>query len=115
MKPVKSTLRHACVALLCGGFVTGIASAAIPETEARSVTVQYSDLDLTRPEGAQALYRRIEAAAREVCGHADIRELRSFREARRCREQAVDEAVRQVNVGALTALHQKRTTRPASG
>jgi UrcA family protein len=34
------------------------------------ITVTYSDLDVTHPEGAAALRARIEIAARRVCGPA---------------------------------------------
>ncbi len=42
--------------------------AAATEDEAPSVEVRYSDLDLTSEAGQRQLDRRLERAAREVCG-----------------------------------------------
>ncbi len=41
--------------------------------EPQSVTVKYADLNLSTPEGQQALDRRIESAARKVCGFGEAR------------------------------------------
>lgn len=83
--------------------------------EPRSMTIAYSDLDLARPEGAQTLYRRIASAARYVCGPVDNRQLRSYRSFRDCVQDAVDEAVRQIDRGTLTALHRQQAGRPPIG
>jgi UrcA family protein len=88
----------------------GITPAWAGTTGARSVTVSYRDLDLSSPEGANALYRRIQAAAKEVCGRpgADLLEQSVWRG---CYRHAIADAVGKVNSPLLTAVH---TGRPAA-
>lgn len=46
-----------------------VATPASAQTDAgQSLTVQFDDLNLSTPEGQKALDKRIETAAREVCG-----------------------------------------------
>jgi UrcA family protein len=57
---------------------------------AESVEVHHADLDLKTPEGREELDRRINNAAREVCGLKEVRlgtKIRS-REARQCVKDA---------------------------
>ena len=50
----------------------GLALPAAPVlAQQQSVGVQYSDLDLSSPEGQETLDRRIDRAARNVCGAGD--------------------------------------------
>jgi UrcA family protein len=87
----------------------GITPAWSGTTGARSVTVSYRDLDLSSPEGANALYRRIQAAAKEVCGHAgaDLLEQSLWKG---CYRNAIADAVGKVNNPLLTAAHTGRPT-----
>jgi UrcA family protein len=76
--------------------------AAPPET--RSVEVSFRDLDLSTASGAAKLYRRIQAAARNVCQY----EPTSPREPiiwKYCVRPAVDAAVAKVDNPLLTQLH----------
>jgi UrcA family protein len=75
--------------------------------EGPSVTVSFRDLDLSSVAGATTLYRRIQGAARQVCGTpgADLFE-QSFRRA--CYRGATADAVRKVNNPLLTAVHEGR-------
>lgn len=60
------------------------------ETEARSVVVSYSDLDLSTEEGRDELGRRIDRAAEEACGVGETTlgtRVRN-RDARECFDQA---------------------------
>jgi UrcA family protein len=74
-----------------------------------SVTVSFRDLDISTPEGAKVLYRRIQAAANQVCDYpgADAIEhaVRGV-----CYRTAIADAVAKVNSPILTAVH---TGRPA--
>ena len=76
--------------------------------DVRSVTVGYRDLDLSTPRGARVLYRRIRAAAREVCGYrgADLLEQSLWND---CYHHAIADAVGKVNNPRVTAV---RTGRP---
>jgi UrcA family protein len=69
-----------------------------------SKVVRFGDLDLTKPEGAQVLYRRIQAAAQQVCAQPTSRMLETVRVEQFCTRNAIDNAVRQVNSEQLTAL-----------
>jgi len=95
-------------AVLCmAAFMATGAIAAAQDVE--SVNVSYVSTDLTQPEGAQKLYRRIQQAARMVCHQPDIRDLANYGIYQRCYEHAVDDAVAKVDATALTALHRSKT------
>ena len=77
-----------------------------------SRTVNYSDLNLTSSTGVVALYKRIESAATTVCQLPQgTRRLLIEDEARACRADAIDRAIAQVNLPALSAVHFARTGR----
>jgi UrcA family protein len=80
----------------------------------RSLTVNFGELDLSKPAGAEALYKRIKRAANVVCGGYSSPMSWNFAEKNRCIQTAVDEAVAKVNAPLLTALHTNKTTRLAS-
>jgi UrcA family protein len=70
------------------------------------VTVRYDDLNLSNPEGARVLYRRISVAARKACGPNFAQWYPTVRTAwKECYGAAVDQAIKQVNAPTLTALH----------
>jgi UrcA family protein len=76
------------------------AAAAVPEDVRREV-VRFAELDLTRPAGAQELYRRIQRAAHKVCG--------SYGPSgydRSCADQAIARAVATVGAPLLRAHHE---------
>ena len=75
--------------------------------EGPSVTVSFRDLDLSSVAGATTLYRRIQGAARQVCGTpgADLIEQDLWKA---CYRGATADAVRKVNNPFLTALHEGR-------
>lgn len=81
--------------------------AADGNSDTRSMTVRYADVNLTTVAGATALYQRIEGAARLVCGDSG-RSLAEQRAAKICYQNAVAEAVTTVNNPTLTAIHQGR-------
>jgi UrcA family protein len=83
----------------CTLAVTAGADESLP-----SKTVRYSDLDISKPDGAKTLYQRIRAAARHVCdlsigGDAVLRVAEKA-----CVDTAIDNAVRKVDAPALTSL-----------
>jgi UrcA family protein len=112
--PSSLTTAPLMAALLCTtAFVAGGAIAA-PQT-VESVNVSYMAADLTQPEGARALYLRIQRAARRVCHEPDIRDLAALSMYQRCFDRAVDDAVAKVNATALTAVHRSKVQRNAAG
>lgn len=97
-----SVLGTALLALLV--CLMGITPAWSNTPDLPTVTVRYADLDLSSPAGANALYGRIQAAARQVCGYpgTDLIEQSSWRS---CYRSAVGNAVRKVNSPLLIAVH----------
>lgn len=104
------------LALVCCALAPLPAFAGAPSDEVPRITVSYADLDLTRAEGAQTLYRRLRAAARQVCdaGH-DMRALAERARYRACVDKALEEAVRTIDRDVLTALHRRKAPRSAAG
>ena len=79
-------------------------SARAHEETPISKVVRFDDLDITKPAGAQVLYRRIQTAAQQICALPVSRTLETVAEERACARTAIDNAVRQVNSEQLTAL-----------
>src|SRR6266702_3895802 len=101
-------------ALLCAAtFITTGASAGTPTV--KSADVSYVATDLTRPEDAERLYRRIQRAARVVCSEPDIGDLPIRAAYKQCYNQAVDNAVAKLNASVLTAVHRSKTQRGSAG
>lgn len=87
---------------------------AAGRTVTQSVTLSYGDLNLADPAGAEALYARIEGAARRVCApEPDMRDLTLRRDWHQCRTDAVDNAVAEIRHPALEQVHATRTGRLA--
>ena len=79
-------------------------------SSAPTMKVSYAELDINKPQGLQALYGRIERAAKIVCGHDHtLQELSRGRHATACYKTAIDDAVRQINRPTLTAYHRAKT------
>jgi UrcA family protein len=64
--------------------------------EAVTVTVPYADLDFSSATGIATLNGRIEAAAKRICGSADIRNMHDVSDQQRCLHEAQDAAGKQV-------------------
>jgi UrcA family protein len=88
---------------------------ANPAVRAVSIEVEYTDINLATEAGAESLYYRIVRAARTACGPTDSRSSRVMSEYRGCLRQAIDTAVAEVNSPKLSAVHQNRSPRQASG
>jgi len=98
----------AATALAC--ILTHPALAA-PESVTKSEVVRFADLDLSKPEGALTLYKRIQQAARKICGSEsyDTRILTPLGNYSNCYHKAMDGAVKHVNHPMLTAIHREET------
>jgi UrcA family protein len=102
--------RIAAAALMLGGLLsTGGAFASEPGM-GPSETVKFADLNTDSPAGIAALYSRIHAAALRVCtsGSRDLSQLAAEKS---CTIDAEARAVKQLNVGGLTAYFQAKTGR----
>lgn len=69
-----------------------------------SVTVKYADLDLGTDVGVRRLYKRISAAAEQVCP-AGGRDLQFIASSRKCRAEAIERAVQSLHNSQLAAVH----------
>jgi UrcA family protein len=92
-----------------GVMAAGAASAASPESDVPTVVVHYSEQSLASDEGVKVLYRRIVAAAKEVCPESPTRNLAQYMRVEQCRSDAIVRAVRQVDNSRLAALHAARS------
>lgn len=88
-----------------------IAEAHAASTQAPSVAVKYSDLNLGTAAGVRVLYRRLQAGSRQVCRGYEGRELAKVARWQACYEQALSTAVSKVRLETLSALHQKANSR----
>lgn len=73
-----------------------------------SEKVTYTDLDVNKAEGAQALYKRLNRAAKNVCAPLRGRELSRATAHRACIGEALANAVGEVNQPLLTQHHNAR-------
>jgi UrcA family protein len=73
-------------------------AAAQVNSDAPRAVIRYSDLDLSRPSGADAMIGRIRQAALSVCGDASsTRGLARVAEQRACMAETMVATVKQVN------------------
>jgi UrcA family protein len=100
--------QRAAVASVAAAVALFSATVANAETsDVPSVTVRYDDLDLATTHGAHMLYRRIVAAAEQVCP-ARTRDLAKLARAHSCQVNAVSRAVHDVNSPQLAAIYVRR-------
>jgi UrcA family protein len=115
----RSTRRRIALALVTVTALIPVASALadVPVgSDAPRAVVKYADLDLASDAGAAALLRRIEAAARQVCG--DPRELQPLTRStrvRHCNTQAIEHAVTALGAPKVTLAYRIRYSSSGSG
>jgi UrcA family protein len=101
--------------VLCGVIASSFA--ALPAAEAESfdalqVKVAFGDLDVSRPEGAAVLYRRIKAAAETVCSPYWATGFAARANTYDCVRSAIAEAVTAVDQPALSQVYGAKTHAP---
>ena len=86
-----------------------IASAAPQSSlEGTAVKVSFADLNLQKAAGAEALYRRLQNAAKQACGVRSLQiegSVRKFAEARSCYRNALSAAVAEVDNERVSDIH----------
>jgi UrcA family protein len=112
MSSFRKTSVLAVIAAL-GAFstFTSAAEGATPSAAARSVAVSYGHLDLSDTRAINALYRQLASAAERACGSYDGRDLRERSDWRRCRDEAVSEAISRLVEMRIAALNHQRNSR----
>ncbi|CAN7171578.1 UrcA family protein [Phenylobacterium sp. LjRoot225] len=79
-----------------------------PNVEIRRKVVNFRDLNINTSEGGQALLGRIRQASEEVCTPvADMKNIPDFRDYERCKTEAIQGALGQVNSPALSTLYSR--------
>ena len=101
--------------LLGTAALSSAAAPATGPTETSSLSVNYVRSDLQDPASAEALYQRIQRAARIVCQQPSVREIDRYRLYKICYDRAVDTAVANVGATALTAVHRSHSHTQAAG
>ncbi len=74
----------------------------------RTTTVSYSRTAVESPSGSKALYLRLRSAASDVCGVESFAPGLLSKDALACTAKALDQAVLDIDMPTLTALHSKR-------
>jgi UrcA family protein len=99
--------------IVLAGFASGGAFAQEPiDASAPSITIKYSDLNLAQPSAVEALYHRVEVAAKEVCNHGqNSRELARYVAAQKCVNTAMTRAIEKIDVPQLNALYRTKSNR----
>jgi len=103
---MKTATRSALTLSAC--LLIGLSAPALGaphDSEVATKTVRFNDLDLSTADGAQTLYNRIAAAAREVCRGE------TYQFARKCRMRALEEAVSGVGSSLLSSIHRSTIER----
>ncbi len=124
MNTTKATFRNGfdarpliltALAAACLAVASPAVQAAEKSPDFKSVkTVQFGDLNLGNPQGVERLYRRIVAAAQQVCDSRQGRSLQAQVQDSICTKQSIAHAVAAVGQPALSALHAGRTGQPNS-
>ena len=103
-------LSFGLVLAILGTTAQQTASAHAREHDGSAITVSFSDLDLSRSEGVEQLYRRIRAAAHTVCHSLEGVALDEKYLWWQCVDGAVDAAVARVDEPGLTAYYRARAS-----
>ena len=106
--------KTARIAMLLGCLLAGslgVAQAAAPANDVPSVVVSFGDLDLSTTDGANALYKRISAAAHKVCPFEDSVHPLEVALNNSCRSAAIARAVGKVNNAKLATVWNEHVNR----
>ncbi|MFO1186545.1 MAG: UrcA family protein [Alphaproteobacteria bacterium] len=96
-----------CTPAAAQGFWHMISHSGEAVIPSKSMTVSYTDLDVSQEAGAKVLLSRIQASAKKVCGPApssaiDFRDKTIYQ---KCVQTAIDQAVAGSNQALLMNLH----------
>lgn len=109
---MNSAYRNTRLALLAGALLFSAGAWASPPLGAitRSEAVQYSSTEAATPEGAVALYEKLQKAAARVCADPmgmDMRSVTSMKAYSTCVKDALSEAVAAVHVPQVAVIHKE--------
>jgi UrcA family protein len=105
-------LRRLVAVAILGASAAGFAAVSMAgDTVTRSVTVQYGDLDIANPQGAQTLYGRITRAAQQVCQMPEDG-IGNLSQVFKCEHKAIADAVTKVGHPELIAVYNAKNRQP---
>lgn len=107
--PVRAALWSA---LGTATLILACSAAAAEETSKRRV-VRYADLDLSSSQDAKKLYTRLQRASDYVCRELEGRDLAKVWLRQQCYDEALTNAVADVDHAMVTALHAGKNVRLA--
>lgn len=111
-----TSLRHLIQPAIFGALALscGTPSIAAEPGDVYQAVVKFGDLNLSNPQGASVLYRRIVAAAREVCNPFQYEDhyLGAQAGVETCVHKAVREAVIEVGHPELLAIYSAKNSEP---
>jgi UrcA family protein len=104
-------MRKVMSSLLMSAFVLGSSLLTITANagDAR-VVVQYSDLDLSKPQAVEALYGRIEKAAQRLCTDSGWRRVDERVKEQQCIARTIADTVAKIPNERLAALYKQRSS-----
>jgi UrcA family protein len=109
---ISTQLRGLIASAILGALASGLAGvSAAADSDTRSMTVSYGDLNLSDPQGAATLYRRIAQAAHAVCDSSDESPW-SKAAVRKCVSKAIADAVTKVGQPQLIAVYNAKNRQP---
>ena len=116
---IKTRSKSIASIVTTGLVILGWSAGAAPVQAAEQIDpltkiVAYGDLNLETEAGARVLYSRLRNAAKDVCEPMESRYLSRKSLWQSCFDNALTNAVAQVNKTRVTALH-NRTTGPGKG
>jgi UrcA family protein len=100
--PFRALLAGAIVVIISSSLTSVAAAAESGDTP--QVTVRFADLDISTSQGSVRLYRRIHAAAEDVCSRMYYSVDSYGRHKNACLKKVVADAVTKVNEPALSAV-----------
>jgi UrcA family protein len=104
--------RRILATAILGAFACTLATVCTAaEANLPQMTVKYADLDVSKPQGAAALYARIKQAARQVCLPLEDRDFRS-KAHDACVHKAIADAVAKVDLPELFAVYNAHNGKP---
>jgi UrcA family protein len=116
MNTTTQNTAHAAAIILCGAMALCALQVTAQAADAglASKRVSYADIDISKPAGAKVLYGRIVAAARQVCAFSGYKDLGAMQRVNGCVDRAINNAVKEVDSPALSALRPNSMIRFAS-
>jgi UrcA family protein len=93
----------------------GVSNVQSMTNEYLTYVVRFADLDVSKFEGAKALYTRLRYAAKVVCEPLDSASSWGYARHSACMDNAIADAVANVNRPLLSQYHQLRTKGEKTG